>query len=91
VRTEYPIDTARAFAAPPQHRAEWVLWLQLRDRRFGGFKFVRQQPIGRYYVDFVCRGQRLIVEVEVTAASEWAAAAETAAKPRGSRAAGEQG
>ena len=45
-------------------RAEWVLWLQLRDRRFGGFKFARQQPIGRYYVDFVCREQRLIVEVD---------------------------
>src|SRR6266481_615055 len=45
-------------------RAEWVLWLQLRDRRFGGFKFARQQPIGRYYVDFVCREQHLIVEVD---------------------------
>ena len=45
-------------------RAEWVLWLQLRDRRFGGFKFARQQPIGRYYVDFVCREQRLIIEVD---------------------------
>jgi len=45
-------------------RAEWVLWLELRDRRFGGFKFTRQQPIGRYYVDFVCREQRLIVEVD---------------------------
>jgi very-short-patch-repair endonuclease len=45
-------------------RAEWVLWLALRDRRFGGFKFARQQPIGPYYVDFVCREQRLIVEVD---------------------------
>ena len=45
-------------------RAEWVLWLQLRDRRLGGFKFARQQPIGPYYVDFVCREQRLIVEVD---------------------------
>ena len=44
-------------------RAEWVLWLQLRDRRFAGFKFARQEPIGRYYVDFVCREQRLIIEV----------------------------
>ena len=45
-------------------RAEWVLWLAVRDRRLGGFKFARQQPIGRYYVDFVCRERRLIVEVD---------------------------
>src|SRR6266567_7034319 len=45
-------------------RAEWILWLQLRDRRLGGFKFARQEPIGRYYVDFVCREQLLIVEVD---------------------------
>jgi very-short-patch-repair endonuclease len=44
--------------------AESVLWLQLRDRRLGGFKFARQQPIGPYYVDFVCRDRRLIVEVD---------------------------
>lgn len=45
-------------------RAEWVLWLALRDRRLAGFKFVRQQPIGPYVVDLVCREQRLIVEVD---------------------------
>jgi very-short-patch-repair endonuclease len=45
-------------------RAEWLLWLQLRDRRLKGFKFARQQPIGPYYVDFVCRDQRLIIEVD---------------------------
>ncbi len=28
------------------------------------FKFARQQPIGRFYVDFVCREGRLIVEVD---------------------------
>jgi very-short-patch-repair endonuclease len=30
----------------------------------GGFKFVRQVPIGRYYVDFVCRDRHLIVEID---------------------------
>jgi len=45
-------------------RAEWVLWLELRDRRLGGFKFARQQPIGPYFVDLVCRKQHLIVEVD---------------------------
>ena len=45
-------------------RAEWVLWLALRDRRLGGLKFARQQPLGPYYADFVCREQRLIIEVD---------------------------
>ena len=37
---------------------------RIRARQLGGFKFVRQEPIGRYYVDFVCRERRLIVEVD---------------------------
>ncbi|HEX3860348.1 MAG TPA: DUF559 domain-containing protein [Stellaceae bacterium] len=45
-------------------QAEMVLWLALRDRRLGGFKFARQQHIDRYYVDFVCRERRLIVEAD---------------------------
>src|SRR6266571_3253212 len=45
-------------------RAELALWLALRDRRLGGFKFARQQPIGPYFPDFVCRERRLIVEVD---------------------------
>jgi very-short-patch-repair endonuclease len=45
-------------------RAEWVLSLALRDRRLSGLKFMRQQPLGPYHVDFVCREQRLIIEVD---------------------------
>jgi very-short-patch-repair endonuclease len=30
----------------------------------GGHKFVRQESIGPYIVDFVCREQRLIIEVD---------------------------
>ena len=44
--------------------AETVLWQQLRSRRLSGFKFVRQEPIGRYTVDFICRERRLIIEVD---------------------------
>src|SRR5262245_61709312 len=29
-----------------------------------GHKFVRQEPIGPYVVDFVCRERRLIIEVD---------------------------
>ena len=33
-------------------------------RQFKGFKFRRQQPLGRYIVDFVCLSKKLIVEVD---------------------------
>jgi very-short-patch-repair endonuclease len=30
----------------------------------GGFKFVRQEAIGSYIVDFACRERKLVVEVD---------------------------
>ena len=44
--------------------AELKLWNRLRARTINGFKFVRQEPIGPYFVDFLCRQQRLIIEVD---------------------------
>jgi very-short-patch-repair endonuclease len=44
--------------------AERKLWRHLRSRSLAGFKFVRQEPIGPYVVDFVCREKRLVVEVD---------------------------
>ena len=44
--------------------AEAKLWARLRSRRLNGFKFVRQMPIGPYFADFVCREEKLIVEVD---------------------------
>jgi very-short-patch-repair endonuclease len=44
--------------------AELTLWTRLRGRQLGGFKFVRQEPIARYYADFVCRERRLVVELD---------------------------
>ncbi|MBN9078777.1 MAG: endonuclease domain-containing protein [Rhizobiales bacterium] len=44
--------------------AEAVLWNELKGSRLGGFKFVRQFPIGPYYADFLCRKQLLVVEVD---------------------------
>jgi very-short-patch-repair endonuclease len=40
------------------------IWLALRDRRLGGFKFVRQETIVPYIADFVCRDRKLIVELD---------------------------
>jgi very-short-patch-repair endonuclease len=44
--------------------AERRLRYRLRSRQIDGAKFARQEPIGPYVVDFVCREQRLIVEVD---------------------------
>ena len=44
--------------------AELMLWTRIRARQLGGFKFVRQEPIDRYFADFVCRERRLIVELD---------------------------
>jgi len=44
--------------------AEYRLWSDLRNRRLNGYKFSRQIPIGVYIVDFVCREQRLVVELD---------------------------
>ena len=38
--------------------AELKLWGQLRNRHTYGEKFRRQQPIGKYIVDFVCWRRR---------------------------------
>jgi very-short-patch-repair endonuclease len=45
-------------------KAEMKLWFALRDRRLAGFKFVRQEAIGPYIVDFICREKNLIIEVD---------------------------
>jgi very-short-patch-repair endonuclease len=44
--------------------AEMKLWFAFRDRRLNGFKFVRQEAIGPYIVDFVCREKKLVIEVD---------------------------
>jgi len=44
--------------------AERKLWYRLRSSQILGLKFVRQAPIGPYIVDFICREQRVIVEVD---------------------------
>jgi very-short-patch-repair endonuclease len=44
--------------------SETTLWRHLRAHRLNGEKFRRQQPIGRYVVDFVHFGARLIVEAD---------------------------
>ena len=47
-----------------QTLVEKTLWALVRNRRLGGFKFVRQLPIDRYFADFVCEAGKLIVELD---------------------------
>jgi very-short-patch-repair endonuclease len=44
--------------------AEICLWRRLREQRLRNYKFRRQQPIGRYVVDFVCLQNRLVIELD---------------------------
>src|SRR4051812_40594767 len=47
-----------------QTDAEKKLWWRLRNRQIAGCKFVRQEPIGPYICDIVCRERRLVIEVD---------------------------
>lgn len=44
--------------------AERLLWRYLRAKQMEGYKFRRQQPIGRYVVDLVCFEKRIVIEVD---------------------------
>ena len=43
---------------------EKSFWHALRAKRFGNFKFRRQQVIGTYIADFVCMSAHVIVELD---------------------------
>ena len=47
-----------------QTLAERTLWTLVRNRRLGGYKFMRQIPIDRFFADFVCQSAKLIVELD---------------------------
>jgi ATP-dependent helicase HrpA/adenine-specific DNA-methyltransferase len=44
--------------------AEKLMWRWLRDRRFSGYKFRRQHPLGAYYLDFFCEEADLNIELD---------------------------
>ncbi len=44
--------------------AEQFIWQYLRKRQLSGYKFRRQQTIGKYIVDFVCFERKLIIEID---------------------------
>lgn len=48
-------------AATPAERA---LWGHLSGSKLGGHKFSRQMQIGPFYCDFLCRQERLAIELD---------------------------
>jgi very-short-patch-repair endonuclease len=56
-------DFARKLRREPS-KAEAILWKALRNRQAAGFKFVRQEPVGPYIVDFLCRRAKLVIEID---------------------------
>jgi very-short-patch-repair endonuclease len=60
-----PETTARArILRQADNDAEAAMWSELKGKRLGGYKFVRQFPIGPYFADFLCRQRHLVVEVD---------------------------
>jgi len=44
--------------------AQRRFWRILRDRRFAGYKFRREHPVGRYVLDFYCAEAKLSLELD---------------------------
>jgi very-short-patch-repair endonuclease len=47
-----------------QTEEEKELWRALRAGRFAGFKFRRQYPLGKYFLDFYCPIAKLSIELD---------------------------
>ncbi|MFZ2054759.1 MAG: DUF559 domain-containing protein [Candidatus Aminicenantales bacterium] len=66
----YPKDFARSLGKESTN-VEKLLWRQLRAKRLLGLKFRRQEPIGKYIVDFVCYEKKIIIELDGGQHSEY--------------------
>ena len=61
------MDPIRLRARALRHNAtdtEKLLWRRIRMWQVDDYKFRRQQPLGRYIVDFVCLEKRVVVELD---------------------------
>ena len=65
MRTSQPgkTDRSRTLRAPATP-AENALWAKIRNGQLGGWKFVRQDPIGPYVADFAWRDAMIVVEID---------------------------
>jgi very-short-patch-repair endonuclease len=44
--------------------AERMLWSSLKNSQLSGYKFRRQQGIGKYIVDFYCPAKKVAIEID---------------------------
>ncbi len=44
--------------------AEHAFWYRVRNRALGGHRFRRQQEVGPYIADFICKNAMLVVEMD---------------------------
>jgi very-short-patch-repair endonuclease len=47
-----------------QTEAEKRLWSHLKAKQLNGIKFRRQEPVGKYIVDFVSFDKKLVIELD---------------------------
>jgi len=47
-----------------QTAAEDIFWNEVRGRRFLNLKFKRQVPVAKYFADFLCESEQLIIELD---------------------------
>jgi very-short-patch-repair endonuclease len=59
-----PIADAAKELRKSQTEAEKRLWFKLREKQLCGAKFRRQEPIGKYIVDFVSFENKLVIEID---------------------------
>ncbi len=45
-------------------KAEHRIWFELRNRKLNGYRFSRQVRIGNYIADFICREEKLVIELD---------------------------
>jgi very-short-patch-repair endonuclease len=59
-----PIIVAAKDLRQKQTEAEKRLWFKLREKQLAGAKFRRQEPIGKFIVDFVSYEHNLVIEID---------------------------
>ena len=47
-----------------QTKQERIFWNFVRNRKFYGYRFLRQYVIDDYIVDFICREKNIIIEID---------------------------
>jgi very-short-patch-repair endonuclease len=43
---------------------EKILWERLRNRKFNGLKFRRQEAVGKFVADFICYERKILIELD---------------------------